>query len=82
MRDFKGAGRRGRLCGWVTRRPLSLNVVALALREAQSVPRGKAGEGVALVAAADGGIVGRGGVGGGGQMGRNRPRPWANRHWP
>ena len=82
MRDFKGANRRGGLCGWVTGRPLSLNVVALALRGAQLVPRGKAGEGVTLVAAADGGITGHGGVGGGGQIGRNRSRPWVNRHWP
>ena len=82
MRDFKEAGERGGLRGWVTVRPLSLNEVALALRGAQSVLRGKAGEGVALVAAADGGIVGHGGVGGGGQMGRNRSRPWASRRWP
>ena len=61
---------------------MSLNVVVLALRVAQLVPWGKADKGVALVAAADGGIVGRGGVGDGGQMGRNRSRPWASRHWP
>ena len=53
MREFKGAGGRGGLRGRVTGRPLTFNAVALALRRAQLVPRGKAGEGVALTAAAD-----------------------------
>ena len=40
----QGAGRGG-LRGWVTGRPLSLNIAAVALRAAQSVPWEKVGEG-------------------------------------
>ena len=82
VRDFKGAGGRGGFRGWVMGSPLPLNAAALALRGAQLVLRGTAGGRVALKAAAGGGIVGHGGLGGGGRMGRNRSRPWASRRSP
>ena len=58
-RNAKGADGRSGLRGWVTGTPMSLNAAALALRGAQSVPLGMTGEGIALVAAANGGIARR-----------------------
>ena len=78
----KEQAERGRLRRLITRGLLSLNATALAPRAAQSMPRGKAGQGGALVMAAGGVLVGHSGLSGGNRMERNRSLPWASRRWP